>query len=271
MSDMLEAMSAAELKACCAVAYDGGWAALLLGESYHPGGRRLTRRLAELLAVRPGERVLDVASGPGTSAIVLAREFGVSVEGIDLGARSVLRARMSASEEGLSGVLRFTVGDAERVPFASGCFDAVVCECSLCTFPDKSTAVSEFARVLRPDGRVGIADVVLDRARLDAELRTLLGWISCLADALPLDGYRELLESKGLRVTQVEEHTGPLGDMIETIDARLTAVEVLGLPALAGLDIERARALAMRAARAVREGIAGYALIVAEAPGAGTP
>ena len=71
--------SAEELKLCCASAYQRDAVALILGDSYHPGGLDLTRRLARSLDLRPGEKVLDVASGPGTTAFLLASEFGVVV------------------------------------------------------------------------------------------------------------------------------------------------------------------------------------------------
>ena len=59
-----------------------------------------------------------------------------------------------------SGKVRF-LGDAERLPLPDNTFDALVCECAFCTFPDKATAAAEFARVLRPGGRVGITDVTV--------------------------------------------------------------------------------------------------------------
>ena len=62
------------LKACCAAAYGSDVVTLLLGDSYHPGGLGLTRRLAAALGLSPGARVLDVASGRGATAILLARE-----------------------------------------------------------------------------------------------------------------------------------------------------------------------------------------------------
>ena len=57
-----------ELKVCCSTAYQRDAVALILGESYHPGGLDLTRRLARSIDLRTGQRVLDVASGPGATA-----------------------------------------------------------------------------------------------------------------------------------------------------------------------------------------------------------
>ncbi|HKA05325.1 MAG TPA: hypothetical protein VKD67_13390, partial [Acidimicrobiales bacterium] len=69
---MTAAGDAEAVKACCAAAYSLDVVALLLGDSYHPGGRTLTRRLADAMDLRPGDRVLDVAAGIGTTALLLA-------------------------------------------------------------------------------------------------------------------------------------------------------------------------------------------------------
>jgi SAM-dependent methyltransferase len=143
-------LNTGQVKACCAAAYDSDAVALLLGDVFHPGGQALTRRLAGYLGLEPGHRVLDVASGPGSTALLLAREHGVQVDGVDLGAKNLARASAAAEAAGLAGRVRFRPGDAERLPFPDQTFDAVVCECAFCTFPAKETAAAEFARVLRP-------------------------------------------------------------------------------------------------------------------------
>jgi arsenite methyltransferase len=197
--------------------------ALILGDSYHPGGLDLTRRLARALGLRPGDRVLDVASGPGTTAFLLASEFGVVVDGVDLGDLTVAKANATAASEGIADRVRFHLGDAERIPLPDASVDAVVCECAFCTFPDKQTAAAEMARVLKPGGCVGITDVALEPTRLDAELQSLAGWVSCLADARPVQQYVEILDGAGLTVRHTESHDDALARMVEQIDARLLA------------------------------------------------
>ena len=162
--------------------------------------------------------------------------------------------------------MRFHHGDAERIPLPDASVDAVVCECAFCTFPDKATAASEMARVLRPGGRVGITDVALDPARLDAELQTLAGWVACIADARPVEQYVELLGHAGLNVLSTEPHDDALTRMIEQIDARLRAFRIAEVPALESIDFDAALERVALAERAVRDGIAGYTLIVAEKP-----
>jgi SAM-dependent methyltransferase len=255
-----------DVKACCARSYQSDVVALILGESYHPGGLDLTRRLARSLDLRAGQKVLDVASGPGATAFLLAAEFGVEVEGVDLGEQSVAKANAKAAEQGVDGSVRFTVGDAEQLPLTDASVDAVVCECAFCTFPDKPTAARELARVLRPGGSLGITDVALDPTRLDDELRSMAGWVACLADARPLEEYVGLLEAEGLRVTLTEDHDDALARMIDQIDARLVAFRMAKVAALESIDFDQARRRVAAAARAVDAGIAGYKLLVAQKP-----
>jgi arsenite methyltransferase len=257
---------ATDAKACCAAAYSHDVVALVLGESYHPGGLALTRRLADRVGVAAGQRVLDVASGPGTSALLLAREYGAQVTGVDLGEPSVARAADAAAAAGLSGQVRFAVGDAERIPYGDASFDAVVCECAFCTFPDKPTAATELARVLRPGGRVGITDVTVAPGALSGELTTLAGWVACIADARPVGEYEETLAAAGLRTVATERHDAAMARMVEQIEGRLVAFRAVagGRPALAGVDWDRALAMTRLAAAAVADGAVGYALLVAE-------
>ena len=258
--------SAAELKACCAAAYQTDAVSLLLGDSYHPGGLALTRRLAVALGLRPGLRVADVASGPGSSAFLLAVEFGVDVAGIDLGEATVAAANDKAVDTGVSGLVAFHVGDAERLPLADECVDAVICECALCIFPNKPAAAAEMARILRPGGRVGITDVTLDPDRLQPELASISGWVACLADARPISEYCAYLQQAGLEVDLTECHDEALAQMIDTIGARLAAFAMLHAPALADLDIGSLRIKVAAAARAVVDGAVGYSLLIATKP-----
>jgi arsenite methyltransferase len=252
------------VKSCCAAVYGLDLIGLFLGDSYHPGGAALTRRLADAMDLRPGQAVLDVASGVGTTAVLLARERAVKVTGVDLGAVQVDQARAQAGQLGLEGVVRFEVGDAEALPVDDESFDAVVCECALCTFPDKRTAAGEMARVLRPGGKVGIADIWVEPDRLDLELAGIAGRIACLADAQPITVTRDLLISSGFRVTTIERHDQSIADTIEQIQATLTAVKIVGLPGLEPEHLRRAITLAGKAADAVARGDAGYLLMAAE-------
>ncbi|MEU8849702.1 methyltransferase domain-containing protein [Streptomyces sp. NPDC048564] len=258
--------SGEELKACCAAAYSSDIVALLLGESYHPGGTALTRRLADGLGLTPGARVLDVASGRGTTALLLADAYGTEVDGVDYASANTALAQGAAQAAGLADRVRFTTGDAEHLPYPKGVFDAVVCECALCTFPDKSRAAAEFARVLRPGGRLGITDVTIDPTRLPDELTGLGARIACIADARPLQDYTEILAGAGLRTLRTERHNQAMLQMIDQIEARLNLLRMTAPARLtaAGVDLDAAPAVMEAARAAVTDGALGYALLIAE-------
>jgi arsenite methyltransferase len=257
-----------QIKACCAAAYGQDAVALLLGESYHPGGLALTRRLAQALGLRPGRHVIDVASGPGTTARLLAAEFGATVDGVDLGQPAVERARSAAEAAGLTAAVRFRVGDAERLPLPGGLADAVVCECAFCTFPDKAAAAAEFARVLRPGGRAGITDVTAADGGLPGELTTLTAWVACIADARPVSQYTDILAAAGLRTVRVERYDDALPRMIDQIEARLAMLRMTAAGRLtaAGVNVDAVLHYTALARQAAAGGLLGYALLVAEKP-----
>jgi len=250
-------------KSCCAAVYGIDLVGLFLGDSYHPGGVDLTRRLAQLLALEPGQRVLDVASGIGTTGVVLAAEHDVEVVGVDLGAAQVAKAAARAHAAGVVDRVEFRVGDAEQLPLPNGEFDVVVSECAFCTFPDKPTAAAEAARVLRPGGRLGLTDVWLRPGRLDPELAGLAGRIACIADARPIDDTSALLEGAGFRIDTVERHDDALAVTVELVQARLRALRLLDLPLLRAFDIRRAVRVAARVADVIDRGDAGYFILTA--------
>ncbi|MCH6470412.1 class I SAM-dependent methyltransferase [Sinomonas terrae] len=255
-------------KACCAAGYGADAVALLLGPSYHPGGAALTRRLARALGLGPGTRVLDVASGQGTTALLLAREFGCTVAGIDLGARQVEQARSAAAREGLGHLATFSVADAEDLPFEDGSFDALVCECALCTFPDKSRAAAEFARVLVPGGKAGITDVTVRGGRLPEPLTGMAAWVACIADARSPEGYAGLLEAAGLAADRPEDQSPAIARMLDQIEARLAVLAMAAPDALASAGIEPAavRPYARTVRAEISSGTIGYSLITARKP-----
>lgn len=257
------------LKQCCARLYESDVAKLLLGDSFHPGGLKLTERLGQLLKLGPDTGVLDVASGRGTSAMYLAERFGCAVIGIDFGEQNVQQASEQAAVKGLSwNQVHFQQSDAESLPFPDSSFDAVVCECAFCTFPDKSRVAAEFVRVLRPGGRVGISDLTRT-TELPKELEGLLAWISCVADAQPVESYTEWFRSAALVPGTTESHDEALAEMVRQVQSKLLGIEIMnGLKKIdiPGLDLTSAKEMAKAAFAAVQNGQLGYAIITAEKP-----
>lgn len=259
------------IKACCSTLYEHDWTRLLLGDSFHPGGLPLTERVGALLDLAPETHLVDVASGAGASAVHVAQHFGCTVTGLDYGAQNVTAATARAVAAGVEGRVRFVHGDAEAAPLESSKYDAVLCECALCTFPNKPSAAAEFYRLLRPGGKVGLSDVTQE-GPLPPELDTLLAWVACVGDARPAADYARILEQSGLRIRTVESHPEALRELVQQVQARLLAADLMAklgkvtLPP--SVNIGDAQALAKAVLSAVRDGALGYVVIVAEKPDA---
>jgi ubiquinone/menaquinone biosynthesis C-methylase UbiE len=206
---------------------------------------------------------LDIASGTGTSALFLAERFGCDVIGVDYGNHNVEQSNAAAAARGLDKRVAFRTGDAERLPFPDASFDAVICECAFCTFPDKTAAARELARVLRSGGGIGMSDLTRGPV-LPEELSGLLAWVACIADAQPVETYVRYLCEAGFRVERIEPHDEALMEMVNQVRTRLLGAEILvGLKKLElpGVDLAAAKGMARSALTAVRDGSLGYAII----------
>jgi len=257
-----------KVKQCCAQLYESDLAKLLLGDSFHPGGVRLTERLGEILGLGPQSRVLDVASGRGASALFLAEKFSCQVLGVDYGNQNVDAANQEAAAKGLGERVHFERADAERLPVPDAAFDAVICECAFCTFPNKTAAADEFVRVLCPRGQVGLSDLTRVRV-LPKELDTLLAWIACVADAQPIEGYTTNLQGAGLKVGHVEPHDEVLNELLQQVRTKLLGAEIMiGLKKLdlPDLDLTAAKQMVKDVAAAIENHQLGYTIITAVKP-----
>jgi ubiquinone/menaquinone biosynthesis C-methylase UbiE len=113
--------------------------------------------LIEAAALRPGERVLDIACGTGIVARTAARTLGdgASVVGLDLSAPMLAVARLAATAEGVS--VEWREGSAVKLPLTDATFDVTLCQQGLQFFPDQPTALREMWRILAPGGRLVVS------------------------------------------------------------------------------------------------------------------
>jgi arsenite methyltransferase len=113
-------------------------------------------------ALERGEAVLDVGSGAGTDALVAAQMVGAEgrVTGIDMTPEMLAKARAAAAEMGATNV-EFVEGEVERLPFTDATFDVVISNGVIDLIPDKDAVYAEIQRVLRPGGRIQVADVTI--------------------------------------------------------------------------------------------------------------
>jgi SAM-dependent methyltransferase len=154
----------------------------------------------DLAALRPGERVLDLGSGSGTDAFCAAELVGTTgaVVGVDFTDAQLERARELAGDR---RHVAFVEGTIDDLPFADASFDVVISNGVVNLSPVKHRVFAEAARVLRPGGRLALADIVSatplkERTRRNTEL-----WAACIAGAIPTAAYHDELVAAGFDIT----------------------------------------------------------------------
>jgi len=176
-----------------------------VGLTKHLGGQDATDRMLTLCHIQPGQTVLDVGCGAGSTACYIAGVHNCDVIGVDILPRMVDRARERARRTKVEDRVTFRTADALSLPFETNTFDIVFTE-SVSAFPsDKQHAVDEYTRVTRPGGYIGLNESTWLKTPPPPEL---LEWVEqdVGTTVAPLDeqGWRRLLERAGLRDIVVE-------------------------------------------------------------------
>jgi len=127
--------------------------------------------------LRPGEMVVDLGSGAGIDSLIAARKVGPEgyVIGVDMTPAMLEKARRAARQTGLSNV-EFREGYAEALPVEDGWADVVISNGVLNLMPDKAAALEEMSRVLKPEGRLQIGDILVQRAVPESAKRKIDLW-----------------------------------------------------------------------------------------------
>jgi arsenite methyltransferase len=149
--------------------------------------------------IRIGDTVLDIGSGSGTDAFIAAELVGPGgrVIGLDLTEAMLDKLRANAAAAGVAN-LELLAGNAESIPLPDASVDVVSSNGVLNLVPDKPRAIQEIARVLRPGGRLQIADIVVrtlpsEACRAHPEL-----WAECVVGATTAESYVAGFEAAGL-------------------------------------------------------------------------
>ena len=157
--------------------------------------------------IHPGETVLDHACGAGMDLLLAARRVGPRGHAIGVDMTPAMRdvATRAAAQAGLSAIVSIRAGFFEHLPVDDESVDVVISNGVVNLAPDKSEVFAEIHRVLRPGGRLYLADVVVQRelksdARNSPEL-----WAACIAGALPEPELAELAVASGLRGPRITE------------------------------------------------------------------
>jgi arsenite methyltransferase len=171
-----------------------------IGPALRPGGLELTERAARFCGLAPESQVLDVGCGIGATVAFLQDRFRVAAVGIDASTLLLAEAREDRP------TLPLVRGDGACLPFASGLFSVLFCECTLSLLEDRTIALTEFYRVLRPHGHLVVADLYWRSSGLP-DTGSHLTARGCLAGALPRHQLERQIEDAGFTLDIWEDHS----------------------------------------------------------------
>ena len=156
--------------------------------------------------IKPGDVVLDLGSGGGIDVFLASKKVGPTgkVIGLDMTEDMVSRAQSNAAKLSFSNVV-FKLGEIEKIPLGEDSVDVIMSNCVICLSTDKERVFKEMFRVLRPGGRLAIADEVALRPFSAAEKADPAKWCNCIAGAVTEKTYSEMLSNVGFQEVYVKE------------------------------------------------------------------
>jgi ubiquinone/menaquinone biosynthesis C-methylase UbiE len=170
-----------------------------------PGAVELIMEAERHIRLGPFSRLLSVACGTGEIELYLARKFGCSVLGIDIGDWAVRKATDKAVKQGLPHLARFEVGDGAHLRCEAAGFDVVLCSGAICEFFDPG--IRAFHRALKPGGRAVIVEVIWRKEGIPPEVE--LRWTEGRARISTLAENERLFGEKGFRSVLAREYHEP--------------------------------------------------------------
>ena len=157
---------------------------------------------------KQGEKVLDLGSGSGMDTFITALKVGKTgqVTGIDMTDEQLEKASRLAKEGGFENV-NFVKGYLEKLPFPDASFDVIISNGVINLCPDKEKVFAEIARVLKPKGRMVIADIVTEHQLPENITCDSTLWASCIGGAGQEDTYKSSIENQGIEVLYVRNNS----------------------------------------------------------------
>ena len=251
--------------ACCTEIYGHPLTRMVFGPSWHPGGLALTEELARQAGLQAHQRVLDAGTGHGTSAIHLAKQFGCHVIGITLEQSGLEAGERAAQSEGVEGQVTFELAALASAELEGETFDMVLMECVLSSIVDKPGLLARLHRSLKPGASLVLSDVILD-GDLPFDVGRPEMTALCLAGALPLDTYGDLLDEAGFSVAMTRREDHRVAEFMRGLKAAMLMAEVasrLGKIRVGAQTLAAAKDALHRVEALVSEGTVGYGSAIA--------
>ena len=180
-----------------------------------------------LASLREGETVLDLGSGGGIDVFLASKKVGTEgkVIGVDMTEEMVERAKATASKYGYSNV-EFRLGEIENLPVEDESVDAIISNCVINLDPDKLKVFQEAYRVLKPEGRLMVSDLVT-LSELPEDVKSSFdAWAGCIAGALEKGDYLNKIECAGFKDVKVVSQKPYTLDVSKELSGKIISIQV---------------------------------------------
>ena len=180
-----------------------------------------------LASLKEGEAVLDLGSGGGIDVFLAAKKVGPTgkVIGVDMTQEMVERAKATSLEHGYTNV-EFRLGEIEVLPVEDDSVDVVISNCVINLAPDKLKVFEEAYRVLKPNGRLMVSDLVTLGTLPESVKQSFDAWAGCIAGALEKSDYLEKIADAGFTDVNVVSQKPYTIDVSPELRGKIISVQV---------------------------------------------
>ncbi|MCJ7722060.1 arsenite methyltransferase [Candidatus Bathyarchaeota archaeon] len=183
-----------------------------------------------LASLKEGEIVLDLGSGGGIDVFLASKKVGPTgkVIGVDMTQEMLTRAKATASKHGYTNV-EFRLGEIEALPVEDESVDVIISNCVINLAPDKLKVFKEAYRVLKPNGRLMVSDIVTEEELPEDVRNSFDAWAGCIAGALEKTEYVDMIKIAGFENVRIVSGKPYTIDVSQELAGKITSVQVEAL------------------------------------------
>jgi SAM-dependent methyltransferase len=182
-----------------------------------------------LANLKEGEIVLDLGSGGGIDVFFASKKVGPKgkVIGVDMTEKMIKKSKETAKEHGYKNV-EFRLGEIENLLIEDNSVDVIISNCVINLSPDKEKVFREAYRVLKPNGRIMISDLVTEGNLPDEVKKSFDAWGGCVAGALEKNDYLDKIRKTGFKNVRIVSESSYDVDVSKQLKGKITSVKVEG-------------------------------------------
>ena len=183
-----------------------------------------------LANLKEGETVLDLGSGGGIDVFLASKKVGQhgKVIGVDMTEEMLNRAKVSALKNGYSNV-EFRLGEIENLPVENGTVDTIISNCVINLSSDKLKVFQEAYRVLKPEGKLMVSDIVTKGELPESVRKSFDAWAGCIAGALEKSEYLDAIKRAGFRTIKIISENDYTINLSDDLAGKVMSVQIEAL------------------------------------------